>query len=75
MNNDHRKVLAAALKKRQAEKKKGTYTSFDALTRKLEGQGKTADQAKGIAAIVGRKHFGKAGFAALGQYGKQHKAK
>lgn len=68
------KTLKSAVAKRNAERKKGTFTGFKALTKKLMAKGKSEGLAKGIAVKVGRKKFGKAGFQALAALGKRKAA-
>jgi hypothetical protein len=44
---------------------------FAALTHKLEGQGKSAESAKAIAAAAGRKKYGKKRFQAMAAAGRK----
>ena len=48
-------------------------SKFKQLVRKLEGKGKSADQAAGIAAKVGREKYGKAGMEAKAAAGRKKK--
>ncbi len=70
MNN--KQVLKAALAKRSAEKKNGTYVGFDAMKAKLAKRPGVTNPGA-LAAYIGRRKFGSKGFAALGRYGKEHK--
>jgi hypothetical protein len=44
---------------------------FAALKQKIEGEGKSAESAGAIAASIGRKKYGKAGFQKLAAGGKK----
>jgi len=55
------KTLQKAEAKRNASKKKGTYVGFKKLA---------AETSPATAAAIGRKKYGKAGFAALAKKGK-----
>lgn len=46
-------------------------SKFKQLVRKLEGKGKSAEQAKGIAAKVGREKMGKGAFQAKAAAGRK----
>lgn len=50
-------------------------SKFKQLVRKLEGKGKSADQAAGIAAKVGREKYGKSGMEAKAAAGRKKKCK
>lgn len=52
----------------------GGGARFQALTEKLESQGKSAGAAKAIAASVGRAKLGKAKFQALAAKGRKRAA-
>lgn len=44
---------------------------FAALTKKIEGEGKSAGAAKAIAASIGRKKYGNAGMAKMSAAGRK----
>lgn len=69
------KVLQAALKKREAAKKAGTYVGSAELKSKLMKQGKSEALAGAIVGTIAREKYGKAGATALAQYGKKNKKK
>lgn len=63
----------SAAQKRAASKKKGTFVGFKKLSNKLKKKGVNNPDA--VAAAIGRKKYGKAGFAKLAASGKKHKKK
>lgn len=48
-----------------------SYIGFSGLVKNLQSKGKSAAQAKGIAAAVGRKKYGKKKFQAAAKVGRK----
>jgi hypothetical protein len=61
---DHTTHVGKNGKAKDAKKKSGTYVGFDKLVARLIKQGKTPEEAKAIAASIGRKKYGAKNFAA-----------
>lgn len=55
--------------------KLGSGARFKALTKKVEGEGKSAEAAKAIAASAGRKKYGNKKMASMAKAGKARKMK
>lgn len=55
--------------------KPGGGGRFAALTKKIEGQGKSAESAKAIAASVGREKYGASGMAKMAAAGRKRASK
>ena len=62
--------LKAALARRKAAKKKGTYLGFSALRARLARR-KDVKNPDAMAAMMGRKKYGKAGMEAMSAMGKK----
>jgi len=70
MKVSKKKRVTGSMKKRGRPPKLGSGTRFRNLVQNLTAKGKSVEEAKRIAASIGRRKYGKAKFAALSRKGR-----
>lgn len=55
------------------KKKKGTYIGFKKLSKKIQRKGHSKKSADAISASIGRKKYGRKGFARMAAKGRKRK--